>query len=91
VRGLDQPGIPAAEFVPRPPSLTTQSALWGVCVKTVTGHVFAAEVFGPDDIQVDGVALDWLGVEDPDRGVAYGRARDAWGTSIAVARAVPLS
>ena len=89
MRGLDQPGIPMTEFEPRPLTGVYGAAQYGVVIRDRLGGTYETEVFGPDDVQVQGRPLDWRR-ETNGTGVIYARAY-LFGVPVAIARAVPLS
>lgn len=90
MRGLDQPIIPIDEYVPRPPTITSRSAEWGVAVRTYLGEIYQADSVAPQDIVINGAPVSWHH-ETNGSGVAFGRATDPFGMTIALLRAVPLS
>lgn len=89
MRGLNHPGVPTTEFVPRPGRFDYAGAQWGISIRLVDGRTDSIEVFEPDDTFVGGQPFAWH--IEPGTGVQYGRAVHPFYGSIAIARAVPLS
>lgn len=87
--GFDRPGIPQAEFVPRPNARADYGAAqWGIAVRVINGQELTTETFEPADVSVSGVPIEWF----PDRGgILLGVVRHPFLGRVAIARAVPLS
>lgn len=89
------PTIPTTEFVPRPIiGAHFVGGLWGVALRPVGyAQMITSEVwnpYDPDEVCVGDQPVPWYPA-DMNSGVLYATVKTAWGVTVAIARAVPLS